>query len=155
MNIRSNPDNTRPAVTTGDEVQSLAVENFHLQNLILAGESIDTVPGGQRDVSCLVLGLSRKGFESCKAEIQSLRKRLPISSAIAASKHAQLRIGRAAKFRAFERHDVNRVALARMNRERKTKIRGQPGGDFFPAFARVFSAPVLQKVISRRILAMS
>lgn len=63
-------------VTTGDEVQSLAVENFHLQNLILAGESIDTVPGGQRDVSCLVLGLSRKGFEACKAEIQALRKRL-------------------------------------------------------------------------------
>jgi uncharacterized protein (TIGR02147 family) len=65
-----------PLVTTGDEVQSLAVENFHLQNLILAGESIDTVPGAQRDVSCLVLGLSRKGFEACKAEIQAMRKRL-------------------------------------------------------------------------------
>ncbi len=63
-------------ITTGDEVQSLAVQNFHLQNLILAGDSLDAVPASQRDISCLVLGLSEKGFQTVKAEIQSLRKRL-------------------------------------------------------------------------------
>jgi len=65
-----------PLISTGDEVQSLAIQNFHLQNLILAGESIDTTPAGQRDISCLVAGLSEKGFRAYKAEIQALRKRL-------------------------------------------------------------------------------
>ena len=69
-------EQTDRIVTTGDEVQSLAVQNFHLQNLVLAGESMDTTPAPQRDISCLVLGLSEKGFASCKAEIQALRKRL-------------------------------------------------------------------------------
>jgi len=63
-------------VSTGDEVQSLAVQNFHIQNLLLAGESIDTTPAHQRDISCLVAGLSEKGFAAFKSEIQALRKRL-------------------------------------------------------------------------------
>lgn len=63
-------------VTTGDEVQSLAVHNFHLQNLVLAGVSLDSVPAQERDVSCLVLGLSHEGFRQVKSEIQMLRKRL-------------------------------------------------------------------------------
>jgi uncharacterized protein (TIGR02147 family) len=67
---------TDKVITTGDEVQSLAVENFHLQNLMLAGESIDTVPGSERDISSLVLGLSRRGYREIKSEIQALRKRL-------------------------------------------------------------------------------
>ena len=67
---------TDSIITTGDEVQSLAVKNFHLQNLFLAGESMDTTPANRRDISCLVAGLSEKGFQACKSEIQALRKRL-------------------------------------------------------------------------------
>lgn len=63
-------------ITTGDEVISLAIQNFHQQNLFLAGESMDTVPPPDRDVSCLVAGLSEKGFRLYKSEIQALRKRL-------------------------------------------------------------------------------
>lgn len=63
-------------ITTGDEVASLAVQNFHLQNLFLAGESLDTVAPPDRDISCLVAGLSEKGFRLYKGEIQALRKRL-------------------------------------------------------------------------------
>jgi uncharacterized protein (TIGR02147 family) len=63
-------------ITTGDEVQSLAVQNFHLQNLVLAGEAMDTCSAPRRDVSCLVLGLSRRGFGKMKSEIQNFRKRL-------------------------------------------------------------------------------
>jgi uncharacterized protein (TIGR02147 family) len=67
---------TDPLVTTGDEVKSLAVQNFHLQNMVLAAESIDTCPSQERDISCLVLGLSKQGFEAVKEETQNYRKRL-------------------------------------------------------------------------------
>jgi len=63
-------------VTTGDEVHSLAVHNFHLQNLAIAAESIDTIPRNERDISSIVLGLSQNGFETVKAEIQKFRKKL-------------------------------------------------------------------------------
>lgn len=63
-------------ISTGDDVQSLAVQNFHHQNNNLAGESIETTPSAERDISCLVLGLSEKGFESVRDEIRSFRKRL-------------------------------------------------------------------------------
>jgi len=67
---------TDPVLTTGDEVASVAVANFHLQNLILAGESIDTCPSAQRDISCLVLGVSAESMTEIKHEIQGFRKKL-------------------------------------------------------------------------------
>lgn len=69
-------EQTDRLVTTGDEVHSLAVHNFHLQNMALAAESIDTVPRRQRDISSVVLGLSAEGFETVKTEIQKFRKKL-------------------------------------------------------------------------------
>lgn len=65
-----------PLITTGDEVRSLAVSNFHIQNLALAMSSIDTVASSERDISCLVLGLSDKGFTLVKDEIKKFRKKL-------------------------------------------------------------------------------
>jgi uncharacterized protein (TIGR02147 family) len=65
-----------PLITTGDEVKSLAVSNFHIQNLALAMSSIDTVASSERDISCLVLGLSDKGFNLVKDEIKKFRKKL-------------------------------------------------------------------------------
>jgi len=67
---------TEPDLTTGDTVQSLAVEKFHLQNLNLAGEAIDSVPASQRDISLLVAGLSQQTYETVKQEIVDFRKRL-------------------------------------------------------------------------------
>jgi uncharacterized protein (TIGR02147 family) len=69
-------EQTERLVTTGDEVHSLAVHNFHLQNMAIAAESMDTVPRNQRDISSVVLGLSPEGFETAKAEIQKFRKKL-------------------------------------------------------------------------------
>jgi uncharacterized protein (TIGR02147 family) len=69
-------EQTDRLVTTGDEVHSLAVHNFHLQNMALAAESIDTAPRNQRDISSVVLGLSPQGFETVKGEIQKFRKKL-------------------------------------------------------------------------------
>lgn len=67
---------TDTIITTGNEVRSLAVQNFHVQNMMLAAESIDTVPRSQRDISCLVVGLSNEGIELYKQEIQKFRKKL-------------------------------------------------------------------------------
>jgi uncharacterized protein (TIGR02147 family) len=67
---------TEPDMTTGDTVQSLAVEKFHLQNLNLAAESIDGTPARERDISCLVAGLSPEMYETVKREIMDFRKKL-------------------------------------------------------------------------------
>lgn len=65
-----------PIITTGDEVRSLAVRNFHLQNFLLGAKSLDETPAQLRDLSCLVVRLSDNGFKLFRQEIQSLRKRL-------------------------------------------------------------------------------
>lgn len=67
---------TSPLVTTGDEVRSAAVRKFHEQNLSLAARSMDTCPADERDISCLVLGLSREGVERIKEETQAFRKKI-------------------------------------------------------------------------------
>jgi uncharacterized protein (TIGR02147 family) len=64
------------AITTGDEVYSLAVQNFHVQNLVMAADAVSICPVEERDVSSLVVGLSPKGFKTVKEEIRQFRKRL-------------------------------------------------------------------------------
>ncbi len=63
-------------LTTGDEVQSLAVQNFHQENLGLAARAIDTVARDERDISTLVVALSDDTFSQIKDEIRAFRKRL-------------------------------------------------------------------------------
>jgi uncharacterized protein (TIGR02147 family) len=53
----------------------VAVSRFHGQALELAQRSIESVPSDQRDISCLVVGLSDQGFRQAKTEIQAFRKR--------------------------------------------------------------------------------
>lgn len=65
-----------PIITTGDEVMTAAVQNFHVQNLALAAASIDECEGPRRDLSCLVLGLSEQGIERVKKETREFRKKL-------------------------------------------------------------------------------
>jgi len=67
---------TNKAITTGDEVSSLAVQNFHVQNLLLAADEISNCPPEERDMSALVVGLSEKGFKILKEEIKQFRKKL-------------------------------------------------------------------------------
>lgn len=64
------------AITSGDEVLPMAVHNFHLQNLILAGESLEGIPGDERDVSCLIVALSPESFATIKSEIKRFRKKI-------------------------------------------------------------------------------
>ena len=63
-------------VTTGPEVRSLGVKNFHRTMLRLAGEAIDTVPSAQRDISSLTMSLTWSQFERIKQRIAEFRKEL-------------------------------------------------------------------------------
>jgi len=74
--VESGYAQTSPLLTTGDEVKSIAVQNFHVRNMALGAQSIDICPASQRDISCMVLGLSAEGFEKVKAETQAFRKKV-------------------------------------------------------------------------------
>jgi uncharacterized protein (TIGR02147 family) len=67
---------TDTVISTGNTIWSLAIQNFHLQNMAIAASSIETVPRPERDISSIVVGLSEKGFETYKAEIEKVRSRL-------------------------------------------------------------------------------
>jgi len=70
-------------ITTGNDVPaihgdaySLAVLNFHLQNLALAAESIETCPKQERDISCLIVALDKGGIEYFKKEVHAFQEKL-------------------------------------------------------------------------------
>ncbi len=64
------------AVTTGNEIRSLQVQNFQMETLELAKVALDRLPIAERDISCMTLTLSQDSFEQVKSEIQAFRKRL-------------------------------------------------------------------------------
>jgi uncharacterized protein (TIGR02147 family) len=63
-------------LTTGDEVRSQTVQKFHSQNLRLAQIALDKIEPSERDISCMIAGLSQTGFEMVKKKIQIFRKEL-------------------------------------------------------------------------------
>jgi uncharacterized protein (TIGR02147 family) len=64
------------ALTTGDEVTSLSVAEFHKSAMDLARRSIDKHSAASRDISGLTMGVSQEGFTRIKSEIQAFRKRI-------------------------------------------------------------------------------
>lgn len=67
---------TDKIITTGDNVKNLATQNFHIQNLKIAAKVISKCSPENRDLSCVIMGLSREGYTAAKEEIKQLRKRL-------------------------------------------------------------------------------
>jgi uncharacterized protein (TIGR02147 family) len=67
---------TDKTLTTGDHVQSLAVQTFQKENLQLAAESIDRHKRHQRDISTLTASISEAGFHRISDEIAAFRKKL-------------------------------------------------------------------------------
>lgn len=67
---------TDTVVTSGDEVRSIAVTEFHLQNLDVAKKAIMACPSAERDVSCVAAALSPKGYGAVKEEVRRFRERL-------------------------------------------------------------------------------
>ncbi len=63
-------------VTTGAEVSSVVVFNYHKTLLDLAKEVLDKVPASRRDVSSLTLGISKDRLPQLKKKIQEFRQEI-------------------------------------------------------------------------------
>jgi uncharacterized protein (TIGR02147 family) len=75
-------ESTVPAMTTGDDVSSIALMRFHKQSLDLARRALEVYPSSKRDVSGVTMSLSETGYEKIRDEIRRFRKRtMDIASA--------------------------------------------------------------------------
>jgi uncharacterized protein (TIGR02147 family) len=63
-------------ISTGDEVASLNVVNYHKQVSRLAEEAHDRSPKEERDISALTLGIGEEDFKRIKERIQAFRKEI-------------------------------------------------------------------------------
>lgn len=63
-------------ISTGDEVGSLNVINYHKQVSRLAESAHDRSPREERDISALTLGISAEDFLSIKGRLQAFRKEI-------------------------------------------------------------------------------
>jgi uncharacterized protein (TIGR02147 family) len=67
---------TEATLTTGPEVQSLAIRNFHRAMLELAASALDDVPQGDRNVTALTLPLTRDQYDQVCELIGEFRRRI-------------------------------------------------------------------------------
>jgi len=78
--IKKNKDGTLEqidsSITTGEEVRSLAVANFHRAMLVKAAKSIEETPAKFRDISALTIPVSEETLKEVKKRIQEFRKEL-------------------------------------------------------------------------------
>lgn len=63
-------------ISSGAEVQSLAVKNYHMEMLTTAKNALETLPGTERDISAVIVTSSEEKLEEIKTEIREFRKRL-------------------------------------------------------------------------------
>lgn len=63
-------------ISTGDEVMSLNIVNYHKQILRLAENAFDIVPKNARDISSLTMGINEKDMERIKTKVQEFRKQI-------------------------------------------------------------------------------
>jgi uncharacterized protein (TIGR02147 family) len=54
------------SITTGDEVSSMAIKNFHARNLNVAASALYNCPARERDISAIIGALSPDGFAAIK-----------------------------------------------------------------------------------------
>jgi uncharacterized protein (TIGR02147 family) len=69
-------------LTTGKDIQSLAVQRFHLECMDLAANALRELPGGKRNISGITLGISQEAFAkieqviiSCQEEILDIAEK--------------------------------------------------------------------------------
>ena len=67
---------SEPLVSTGPEVQSLNVANYHRMMMQRAADAIDAVAPDERDISSLTLCLGADGARRLKERIQRFRREL-------------------------------------------------------------------------------
>jgi uncharacterized protein (TIGR02147 family) len=64
------------AVTTGDDLRSLALAQFHRDMTDHAKRAIDEFAPTAREISGVTMSLSTAGFEKVRSEIRAFRKRI-------------------------------------------------------------------------------
>jgi uncharacterized protein (TIGR02147 family) len=67
---------TSKLLTTGKEVQSVAVQRFHLEALRLAQEALRSLPRSERNITGLTLGISRATYEQICDLINTTHERI-------------------------------------------------------------------------------
>jgi uncharacterized protein (TIGR02147 family) len=63
-------------ISTGDEVTSTSVANYHREMIQKGSEALDRFPGPVRDISSVTMALSESSFQEIKSLIQRFRKEL-------------------------------------------------------------------------------
>lgn len=63
-------------ISTGNEIQSLAVIGYHKEVIEIARDSITTVPAARRDISAITVAVDDATAQRLKGEIQKFRKHL-------------------------------------------------------------------------------
>lgn len=63
------------SLSTGEDLASVALTQFHRQSLDLARRALDYFPVSERDISGVTLSLSRQGYEKIREEARLFRKR--------------------------------------------------------------------------------
>ncbi len=67
---------TEPVISSGDEVRSTVLRNYHKKVLEYNIDALDSIEVENRDISSVTMSVSRKTFSIMKKEIQDFRKRL-------------------------------------------------------------------------------
>lgn len=63
-------------LTTGEEVQSLAVQRFHIETMKLAEQAIKRLPKDKRNMSGLTLGISQAGYDKVRELIYDCQNKI-------------------------------------------------------------------------------
>ena len=63
-------------ISTGNEVTSTSVANYHRAMIHKGSEALDRFPGPDRDISSVTMALSERSFQEIKSLIQRFRKEL-------------------------------------------------------------------------------
>jgi uncharacterized protein (TIGR02147 family) len=78
--IERNPDGTysktAPSLTTGGQIRSLAIANYHREMLRLADDALERFRPNERDISTLTLSVSSKTIPMIMERLQQLRNEL-------------------------------------------------------------------------------
>jgi uncharacterized protein (TIGR02147 family) len=67
---------TSKSITTGNDIVSLAVSNFHNESADLAKNALDKLPADKRNITGLTLGISKETYQEICTEIEQFRKKI-------------------------------------------------------------------------------
>jgi len=71
-----NWEQSDPIITTGPEVKSLLITNFHHEMIKMAAASIDRFSADKRDISAVTLSITKKNVPEIKSKIAEFRKKI-------------------------------------------------------------------------------